>query len=348
MTHDHEHECTCGHDHHEEDCCCGHGHEADRRHDECRCDTPVCDCAADEDKEHLHQPSKYDMALAKYDTALDDKAVTQAVDAIIEAKVTSNDNDETRRRILACLDLTSLRTTDNDESILRLTERVNAFDDTYPDLPNVAALCTYPVFSHLVSQSLEADKVEVAAVAGGFPSSQTFTEVKVAETAMALHEGATEIDIVMPVGRFLDGNYEDMCDEMEELKDLCGDKLLKVILETSLLGTASHIKRAAILSMYSGADFIKTSTGKDGSAATPEAAYVMCRAIKEYHELTGRMVGFKAAGGIRTVHDALVYYTIVKEILGAEWLTPRYFRIGASSLANALLSELTGEEVHFF
>lgn len=348
MKHDHEHECTCGHDHHEEECCCGHSHEAECRHDECHCDDPDCDCAGDDDKEHLHQPSKYDMALAKYDTRLDDGAVTQAVDAIIEAKVPANDTAEARRQILACLDLTSLRTTDNDESILRLTERVNAFDDAYPDLPNVAALCTYPVFSHLVSQSLEADKVEVAAVAGGFPSAQTFTEVKVAETAMALHEGATEIDIVMPVGRFLDGNYEDMCDEMEELKDLCGDKLLKVILETSLLGTASQIKRAAILAMYSGADFIKTSTGKDCSVATPEAAYVMCQAIKEYHELTGRMVGFKAAGGIRTVHDALVYYTIVKEVLGAEWLTPRYFRIGASSLANALLADLTGNEVNFF
>lgn len=344
-----EHECECGHEHEDKECRCGHDHAHGCSHDNCTCDDPDCECdGEEEDKEHLHQPSKYDAALAKYETQLDDATVTQAVDAIIEARVVENNTDEVKKRILSCLDLTSLRTTDTDEDILHLVERVNAFDDAHPDMPCVAAVCTYPNFSHLVSQSLEADKVEVAAVSGGFPSAQTFTEVKVAETAMALHEGATEIDIVMAVGKFLDGNYEELCDELDELKELCGTKLLKVILEAGLLPSATDVKKAAILAMYSGADFIKTSTGKDGSIATPEAAYVMCQAIKEYHEQTGRMVGFKAAGGIRCVHDALVYYSIVKEILGTEWLTPRYFRIGASSLANALVNDLLGEDTNCF
>ena len=350
MKETHEHECHFGHHHHDDEGChCEQEYGHDCCHDD-ECDCEACEDtpADDEDREHLHQPSKYDAALAKYETHLDDDAVTQAVDAIIESKVADNDNEEVKKLLFSCLDLTSLRTADNDESILRLVERVNAFDNTHPDLPHVAAICTYPNFSHLVSQSLEAEGVEVAAVSGGFPSAQTFTEVKVAETAMALHEGATEIDIVMPVGKFLDGNYEDLCDEIEELKDICGDKPLKVILETSLLRSASNIKRAAVLAMYCGADFIKTSTGKDCSVATPEAAYVMCQAIREYHTQTGRMVGFKAAGGIRSVHDALVYYSIVRELLGKEWLTPRYFRIGASSLANALLSDLLGEETKAF
>ena len=220
--------------------------------------------------------------------------------------------------------------------------------DKYPDLDNVAAICVYPNMAEIVSDTLEADHVNIACVSGGFPSSQTFTEIKVAETAMALHAGANEIDIVISVGKFLSGDYEGMCDEIEELKDVCGDKHLKVILETGALATASNIKKASILSMYSGADFIKTSTGKENPAATPEAALVMCKAIKEYYLETGRKVGFKPAGGINTVHDALVYYTIVKEVLGKEWLTNELFRLGTSRMANLLLSDIVGEEVKFF
>jgi deoxyribose-phosphate aldolase len=185
-------------------------------------------------------------------------------------------------------------------------------------------------------------------VSGGFHSSQTFIEVKIAETAMAIMEGADEIDIVISVGQFLNENYEEMCDEIEELKNTCKDKHLKVILETGALQTSSNIKKASILSMYSGADFIKTSTGKQQPAATPEAALVMCQAIKEYYDITGNKIGFKPAGGINAVNDALIYYTIVKEILGEEWLTNKLFRIGTSRLANLLLSEIRGEEVKFF
>jgi deoxyribose-phosphate aldolase len=246
------------------------------------------------------------------------------------------------------IDLTTLKCTDSDESVMKFTGKVNEFVDKYPDLDNVAAICVYPNMAEVVNDTLEADHVNIACVSGGFPSSQTFTEVKVAETAMALHTGADEIDIVIPVGKFLSGDYEGMCDEIEELKAVCGEHHLKVILETGALGSASNIKKASILSMYSGADFIKTSTGKENPAATPEAALVMCEAIKEYYMTTGRKVGFKPAGGINTVHDALVYYTIVKEVLGEEWLTNELFRLGTSRLANLLLSEIVGQETKFF
>ena len=199
-----------------------------------------------------------------------------------------------------------------------------------------------------MKDTLEVEDVNIACVSAGFPSSQTFTEVKIAETAMAIKDGADEIDIVIPVGKFLNGNYEEMCDEIEELKAVCGEHHLKVILETGALKTAENIKKASILSMYSGADFIKTSTGKQQPAATPEAAYTMCQAIKEYHEMTGRKVGFKPAGGINSVNDALIYYTIVKEVLGEEWMTNKLFRLGTSRLANLLLSEILHKETKFF
>ena len=255
---------------------------------------------------------------------------------------------EVKKFLFNCIDLTTLKTEDSEESVLKFTERVNDFEEQYPDLKNVAAICVYPCFAKIVSQSLEVEDVNIACVSAGFPSSQTFTEVKVAETALALADGATEIDIVISVGKFLSGDYEGMCDEIEEIKTICGGRHLKTILETGALKTAENIMKASILSMYSGADFIKTSTGKQEPAATPEAAYVMCRAIKAYYEQTGRKVGFKPAGGINCVNDALVYYTIVKEVLGEEWLNNHLFRLGTSRLANLLLSEIVGETVKFF
>lgn len=302
----------------------------------------------EEDKEHLHQPSKYDIALGKYETNLDDDKIARETAALIEKHLSENDTAEVKKFLFHCIDLTTLKCTDSEQSVMKFTEKVNEFDDKYPDLDNVAAICVYPNMAEIVNDTLEADHVNIACVSGGFPSSQTFTEVKVAETAMALHAGADEIDIVIPVGKFLEGDYEGMCDEIEELKEVCGDKHLKVILETGALKTASNIKKASILSMYSGADFIKTSTGKENPAATPEAAYVMCNAIKEYHRETGRRIGFKPAGGINTVKDALTYYTIVKEVLGKEWLNNQLFRLGTSRLANLLLSDILGQETKFF
>ena len=291
---------------------------------------------------------KYLTALAKYATQLNDADVQVQVAALIEKKVPENNTEEVKKFLFNCIDLTTLNTTDSDESVMRFTEKVNRFDDEFPDLKNVAAICVYPNFAQVVKDTLEVEGINIACVSGGFPSSQTFTEVKIAETAMALADGADEIDIVIPVGVFLSGDYETMCEEIMELKETCKEHHLKVILETGALKTASNIKKASILSMYSGADFIKTSTGKQQPAATPEAAYVMCQAIKEYYEQTGNKVGFKPAGGINTVNDALIYYTIVKEVLGKEWLSNELFRLGTSRLANLLLSEIKGEELKFF
>ena len=291
---------------------------------------------------------KYLTALAKYDTQLNDADVQVQVAALIEKKVPENNTEEVKKFLFNCIDLTTLNTTDSDESVMRFTEKVNRFDDEFPDLKNVAAICVYPNFAQVVKDTLEVEGINIACVSGGFPSSQTFTEVKIAETAMALADGSDEIDIVIPVGAFLSGDYETMCEEIMELKETCKEHHLKVILETGALKTASNIKKASILSMYSGADFIKTSTGKQQPAATPEAAYVMCQAIKEYYEQTGNKVGFKPAGGINTVNDALIYYTIVKEVLGKEWLSNELFRLGTSRLANLLLSEIKGEELKFF
>lgn len=305
-------------------------------------------CGCEHTHEEENQYNKYEDALSKYQTNLKDDEIAEKTTRLIEKHLEENNTKEVKKFLFNCIDLTTLKCTDSDTSVMKFTEKVNEFVDRYPDLKNVAAICVYPNMAEIVNDTLEADDVKIACVSGGFPSSQTFIEVKVAETAMAIHSGADEIDIVISVGKFLSGDYEGMCDEIEELKEVCGDKHLKVILETGALGSASNIKKASILSMYSGADFIKTSTGKENPAATPEAAYVMCQAIKEYFLETGRKVGFKPAGGINSVHDALVYYTIVKELLGEEWLTNELFRLGTSRMANLLLSDIVGSETKFF
>ena len=304
----------------------------------------------EEDNQQAQQkPNKYEDALRKYNTNLDDAAVREAVRKIIAEKVPENDTMDVKKFLFGSIELTTLKTTDSDTSVLAFTERVNDFDNEYPDLPHVATICVYPCFAKTVSESLEVDGVEIACVSGSFPSSQARIEVKVAETALAVADGATEIDIVLPVGKFLSGDYEGVCDDIAEMKAACGESVpMKVILETGAIKTASNIKKASILAMYAGADYIKTSTGKLEPAATPEAAYVMCQAIKEYYDETGIQIGFKPAGGINTVMDAITYYTIVKEVLGEKWLTNKWFRLGTSRLANMLLSELKGEQIEFF
>lgn len=286
--------------------------------------------------------------MSLYNCEVSDKEVRDAVRKIIAEKVHENDNLEVKKFLMGSVELTTLKTTDSEDSVLAFTERVNQFDEQYPELPHVATICVYPCFAKTVSETLEVDGVEIACVSGSFPSSQALIEVKVAETALAIKDGATEIDIVMPVGKFLSGNYEEVADEISELKNVCGEKKMKVILETGCLKTAANIKKASILSMYAGADYIKTSTGKLEPAATPEAAYVMCQAIKEYYDKTGIQIGFKPAGGLNTVMDAITMYTIVKEVLGEKWLTNQWFRMGTSRLANLLLSEVVGHETKFF
>lgn len=294
------------------------------------------------------EKSKYEQALEKYNTEVDENAIKEAVRTLIGSKVAENDNTEVKKFLLGSVELTSLHTTDTEEGILAMTEKVNKFSETFPTLLHVAAICVYPVFTELVSNSLEVDGVEITNVCGNFPSSQSRMEVKVAETSLAIQDGATNVDIVMPVGKFLSGDYEGVSDDINELKQACGDVPMKVILETCDLENLSNVKKAALLSMYAGADYIKTSTGKEKAGATPEGVYVMCQAIKEYYEQTGIQIGIKPAGGINTVMDAVILYTIVKEVLGEKWLTNYWFRLGTSRLTNLLVSEIIGKETKWF
>lgn len=294
------------------------------------------------------QESKYEQAFEKFDLSQTDEQVSGAVRQLVADNRNKYDSAEVLKQLLSTVELTTLKVTDSQESVLRFTENVNRFADEHPELPPLATICVYPNFAKIVSESLEADGVKVACVVGGFPSSQTFIEIKTAETALAVHDGADECDMVLSVGTFQSGDYETCADEIAEIKAACNEKPLKVILETGALKTAEAIKKASILSMYAGADFIKTSTGKIEVAATLEAAYVMCSAIKEYHALTGQYVGFKAAGGIKTTAEAIDFYTVVRELLGEDYIKQGLFRIGTSRLANLLVSDILGEDVKPF
>lgn len=311
---------------------------------------------AEHNHEHEHHHHHHEMpktshieeALGKYNLEISDEEVKEAVKKIIAEKVHENDTPEVKRFMFGSIELTTLTTMDSYESVLQLVEKVNQFDNEYPQMPHVATVVTYPRFTRLVSESLEVEGVIPTCVSGAFPTSQALIEVKTVETGLAVRDGAGNVDIVMHVGQFLSGDYETVCDEIQQQKEACGDVPMKVILETGDLGSCANIKKASLLSMYSGADYIKTSTGKEKVSATPEAVYVMCQAIKEYYDQTGIQVGLKPAGGINSVMDALIYYTIVKEVLGEKWLTNELFRLGTSRLANLLLSELTGVETKFF
>jgi len=291
---------------------------------------------------------KYTDTIAASRVTTDDAAVSAAVEKIICEHAAENMNTDVYKFLFNTIDLTTLNTTDSPQSVADFVERVNAFDEEHPELPNVAAICVYPNFAQVVRTVLEVSKVDIACVSGAFPTAQSFMETKIAETALAVEGGADEIDIVFNVGNYLDGDYEEVCDEIAEQKHACRDARLKVILETGALKSAENIRNASILSLYSGADFLKTSTGKGYPGASLEAAYVMCLCIKEYFEKTGNMVGFKASGGVSTTADAVKYYTLVKEVLGQQWLTNEYFRIGTSRLANNLLSDILGQETKFF
>ena len=278
-----------------------------------------------------------------------DEAIIKAELAKIAEKLPELRNQDVYTKIFNCIDLTTLNTDDSQDSVTAFIRRVNDFDNEYPQYPNVAAVCVFSNFAGLVRSVLEVSAVKIAVVAGGFPSGQTFTAVKVADSALAVGEGADEVDVVMNVGMLRDGNYEELCDELIEVKHAIKDAHLKVIIESGALKDAEKIRDASILAMWSEADFIKTSTGKVYAGTSPEAAYVMCRCIREYYEKTGRKVGFKAAGGVRSTEDALMYYAIVKEVLGEEWLNNELFRIGASSLANNILADMLEEaEVKYF
>lgn len=291
--------------------------------------------------------SKFDDLFRLYNCNLSDAEVKADIDRILSESFDSNNNVEVYKQCLSQIDLTSLNGTDTDAQIIAMCEKVNGFKAAYPHLPNVGAICVYPSMVPVVKEYLKED-IGIASVAAGFPSSMTFIEVKVAETAMAVAEGATEIDVVISIGKFLEGNFEEMYEELTELKAACRDAHLKVIIESGALQSASNIKKASLIAMAAGADFIKTSTGKIPVAATLEATYVMCSAIKEWYEKTGVKVAYKPAGGIVTTDDAVKHYTIVKALLGDEWLNNKMFRFGASRLANNLLTSIEGHEVTYF
>lgn len=276
-----------------------------------------------------------------------DELVKEGVDEILSKHFAENNNIEVYKQCLNQIDLTSLSGTDTESEIRAMVEKVNNFENEFSDLPNVAAICVYPALVPIVKATLT-EPIGIAAVSAGFPASQTFIEIKVAETALCVMEGATEIDVVISIGKFLEGKYEEVFEELEEIKSACHDAHLKVILETGALQTASNIKKAAIIAMAAGADFIKTSTGKIPVAATPEATFVMCQAIMEWNEKNNVKVSYKPAGGISTTEEAVKHYTLVKEILGEEWLNNKRFRFGASRLANDLLSSIHGKVVKYF
>ena len=299
--------------------------------------------------EHPELQSKYSQAFAKFNLHLHDEIVQEETKKIIDNHFEENKTTDVREFLLGTIEITSLKVTDNEDSILQLVEKINHFTNDNPALPHPAGICVYPRFVSIVSNSLEADDMEISTVCGGFPSAQTFPEIKTIETALAIKDGATEIDTVMPVGFFLAEDYDTVYNEIDEIKLSCGQETpLKVILEVGALQTAVNVKKAAILAIYSGADYIKTSTGKIEPGATPAAVYVMCETIKEYYNLTGTRIGIKIAGGVRTTDDAIKYYTIVKEVLGMEWLDKNLFRIGASGLANNLLSDICGKKINLF
>ena len=291
---------------------------------------------------------EYSNILNQYAAAATAEQVAEQV-AAARAQQSKNENTEVYKFCLSAVDLTTLTCNDSVESVTDFARRTVTFAEKYPEIPNVASICVYPSFVETVGVAVDGTPMRITSVGGGFPSSQTFLEVKMLEVAMAVENGADEVDIVLNVGKMLTGAYDEAANEVEMIRsEMDEDIVLKVILETGALKTPELIYKASIISMAAGADFIKTSTGKIDVAATPEAAVVMCQAIKAYYDKTGRKVGFKAAGGVKTPQDAALYYTIVEQILGQEWITTDLFRIGASSAANNLLSAIVGEKVAHF
>lgn len=291
---------------------------------------------------------EYIEKLNEYAPAWDAERVDAEVARIREIAA-RNHNAEVYKFCYSAIDLTTLSCNDSATSVTEFARKAAAFYERYPQIPNVASICVYPAFVETVGVAVDGTPMRITSVAGGFPAAQTFLEVKALEVAMAVENGADEVDIVLNVGRMLTGEYNEAANEVEVIRsEMDSDIVLKVIIESGALKTPGLIRKASLLSMLAGADFVKTSTGKIDVAATPEAALTMCQAIRDYYEKTGRKVGFKAAGGVRTAEDAALYYTIVEEVLGKEWLTTDLFRIGASSAANNILSSIEGVPVKYY
>jgi len=291
---------------------------------------------------------------SKYGYALDPESMNRNL-GIIAANLEASASEQVYKDCFSMMDLTTLKTDDTPASVTKLVNKVNAFNETYPEWPLPASLCVYPNFAAVVKEARKCD-VNITVVSACFPSSQSFLEVKLRECEIAVEQGADEVDIVLALNSFLAGDYEAAANEIRQVRrviDAAAAKQgrnvhLKVILETGLLKTSENIANASFLAMEAGADFIKTSTGKVDVNATPAAAYVMCECIAKYHAATGKKIGFKPAGGISTAADALCYYRIVETILGKEWLNKELFRFGVSRVANSILSAVEEKSVNFF
>jgi deoxyribose-phosphate aldolase len=284
--------------------------------------------------------SEFDSLFRQFDPVPSEIALSKEVTNLINSKFDENFTPDVLKQIYRCIDLTTLSSLDSKKTVRQLVEKVNLRESLHPEMPNVAAICVYPVFVETVKQTLLAQDVKIASVAAGFPAAQTFPEVKTTETEMAVKAGADEIDVALNLGLFMEDALKELTDELIAIKERCRGAKLKVILETGALKTAGNIQRAAILALYAGADFVKTSTGKGYPGATPEAVYVLCRVLKRYAALSGRKAGLKVSGGVRTSLEAVHYYVLVKELLGNEWLNNERFRIGASNLVDDLEKRL--------
>ena len=284
----------------------------------------------------------------KFNIEIDEAEVAKEIAKIKEIAKNRVSDKEVLKRCFASIDLTTLNPTDGYEKGKKFADNVSNFPSKFSGIPNVAAICVYPTLVAAARENLKAEGVKIAAVAAGFPSSQTFLDIKLSECEMTLEKGADEIDVVISCGSFLEGDYYTVYSELQQIKEIAGENHVKVILETGVLPTLKDIKLASFLAMEAGADFIKTSTGKLEPAATPEAVYAMCQCIKEYKQKSGRMVGIKPAGGMSVPADAVLYYTIVEQVLGEEWLNSTYFRLGASRMANNLLDDIAGTQTKYF
>ena len=285
--------------------------------------------------------TKYTEAFEAFAPALSLEEIDRRISEILQEGYERNNTREVKKFLHSTIDLTTLAGADTEEKVAQLVGSVNDFEGT-EDVPSVEAICVYPNFVKTVREVLTASGVQVACVSGAFPASQSFTEVKIAETALAIAAGADEIDIVLNLGAFLSGDYLEASTEIEEQKATARGALLKVILETGALKEPELIRRASILALFSGADFLKTSTGKEYPGADLRAAYILCSVLKEYKDKYGEQRGVKFSGGIRSAEEAVKYYTLVEAILGKEWLDNRFFRIGASSLVGSLQQEILG------
>jgi len=286
------------------------------------------------------------MSLTDYSITkpIDQVAIEERVSRLNKRSIKKESKVQALKMALSMMDLTTLEGKDSDGKVIQLCQKAKLPYASMPDLPKVAAVCVYPTMVRIAKKHVSGSGIHVASVATAFPSGMAPLSVRIDDTKFAVSEGADEVDMVISRGAFLSGEYNKVFDEIAAIKEACGDAHLKVILETGELLTYENVRKASDIAMEAGGDFIKTSTGKISPAATQPVTLVMLEAIRDYYYKTGKMIGMKPAGGIRTAKQALQYLVLVKETLGAAWLNNQYFRFGASSLANDVLMQIVKQE----